>query len=350
MKVIVLGGTRFIGPWAVRRLVAMGHDVTVVHRGSSEPDPALPPAVEHVHDPNARSAEMLERLAARRPDVVLDMRPVDERDARAVVDAFRDRAARVVAISSADVYRSYGCMLRIESAEPERQPMTEESPLRTALRPYRAQATGPEDYRYNYDKIPAEEIFLGDAKLPGTILRLPMVYGPGDYQHRLFEVLKRVDDGRRVLLVPRSIAGWLSARSYVEDVGEAIALAVSRDRAAGRVYNVAENPPSSELAWIHRVAAACDFSGTIEVVPDEELPPHLHPDFDTAHHLALATDRIREELGYRETLAAGEAMRRTVAWERRNPPAKIDPKSFDYPAEDAAYLAWRGRRGKANPD
>ena len=42
---------------------------------------------------------------------------------------------------------------------------------------------------------------LSDPELPGTVLRLPAVYGPEDRQHRTFEYLKRMDDGRRAILV-----------------------------------------------------------------------------------------------------------------------------------------------------
>jgi nucleoside-diphosphate-sugar epimerase len=47
---------------------------------------------------------------------------------------------------------------------------------------------------------------MGTAGLPGTVLRLPTVYGPGDYQHRLFEYLKRMDDGRPAILLGEGVA------------------------------------------------------------------------------------------------------------------------------------------------
>ena len=46
MKVVVIGGTNFLGPPLVRRLVALGHEVAVFHRGRTGAD--LPPAVEHI--------------------------------------------------------------------------------------------------------------------------------------------------------------------------------------------------------------------------------------------------------------------------------------------------------------
>ena len=48
----------------------------------------------------------------------------------------------------------------------------------------------------------------------------------------------------------------------------------------------------------------------------------------------IDSGRIRQELGYSEALPLEEALRRTIAWERANPPAQIDPAHFDYAAED----------------
>jgi nucleoside-diphosphate-sugar epimerase len=57
--------------------------------------------------------------------------------------------------------------------------LTENAPLRSVLFPYRKKATSPEVLDYWYKKILAERAVLGIADLPGTILRLPKVYGPG---------------------------------------------------------------------------------------------------------------------------------------------------------------------------
>src|SRR5947199_10619378 len=48
MRVAVIGGTRFVGPVAVRLLVAAGHEVCVAHTGAHEPPGGLP-GVEHLH-------------------------------------------------------------------------------------------------------------------------------------------------------------------------------------------------------------------------------------------------------------------------------------------------------------
>jgi nucleoside-diphosphate-sugar epimerase len=102
-----------------------------------------------------------------------------ERDARVAVDAFRGRAQRLVALSSGDVYHAFGRFSGLEPGPVEPGLLTEESPLRVVLYPYRGQAKAPEDLLYSYEKILVERAVLGDLMLPAAVLRLPKVYGPG---------------------------------------------------------------------------------------------------------------------------------------------------------------------------
>jgi hypothetical protein len=61
---------------------------------------------------------------------------------------------------------------------------------------------------------------------------------------------------------------------------------------------------------------------------------------NTAQHLVASSERIRTELGYRELLPREEAIRRTIEWERANPPAQ-PLAQFDYEAEDAALRQFK---------
>src|SRR4029079_11562659 len=107
-----------------------------------------------------------------------------------------------------------------------------------------------------YDKIPVEREILGDKELPGTVLRLPMVYGPGDPLRRFLPGVKRVDDRRPAILFEEKFARWRAPRGFVENVAAPIALAAVDARAAGRVYNVGESESLTELEWSRRIASA----------------------------------------------------------------------------------------------
>lgn len=126
MRVLVIGGTNFIGPAVVDRLVAAGHRVTLFHRGSSESEPA--PDVSHIHGDRQAIDDFRAEFARFGPDVVLDMAPMSGDDAGAVMRACRGIAKRVVAISSADVYRAYGRLHRSEPGPIEPMPLMEDSP------------------------------------------------------------------------------------------------------------------------------------------------------------------------------------------------------------------------------
>ena len=177
---------------------------------------------------------------------------------------------------------------------------------------------------------------MNDPELPGTVLRLPMVYGPGDPLHRFYPVVKRVADGRRHIIFAQPLAAWRSPRGYVENVAAAIALAATDDRAIGRIYNVGEEPSFSEMEWAQKIADEMGWEGKFVVLPVENTPPHLLRPGNAAQHWAVSSARIRKELGYEEPIEMREAIRRTIRWEEDNPPADVSQGQFDYAAENAA--------------
>src|SRR5216683_3890063 len=95
MRVLVIGGTRFIGPRLVHRLAAAGHEVTVFHRGQTTA--ALPPAACPMLGDRHRLADHAGEFRRFGPDVVVDMIPYTEEDALGVVATFRGVSGRLVA-------------------------------------------------------------------------------------------------------------------------------------------------------------------------------------------------------------------------------------------------------------
>ncbi len=335
MRVLLIGGNGFIGPHVAAALERGGHDVVLFHRR-----PSANALRREIVGDRQRIHDHRDQLRAVGADVVVDLILSSGRQARELIEVFRGAARRVVAISSCDVYRACGVLHGSEPGPLEPVPLTEDSPLRTKLQTYPPdrikmlqQVFGWLDDEY--DKIPVEREILADAQLPGTVLRLPMVYGPGDALHRLMPIVKRVADGRRVILFEEKLARWRAPRGYVENVAAAIALAATDDRAAGRVYNVGEKENLSELEWAQRVAAVAGWTGEFVLLPADRMPAHLLMPGNTEQHWSTDTTRVRTELGYREPIAQQEAIRRTIEWERANPTSS-SPHVFDYPAEDAA--------------
>ncbi|NDJ77985.1 MAG: NAD-dependent epimerase/dehydratase family protein [Chloroflexi bacterium] len=337
MRILVIGGTRFIGPPVVNRLYEAGHSLRLFHRQPA--DIEFPPEVEHIYgDRRADWDAIAPELVAFQPDVVLDMVPITEADATRVVETFRGVAQRLVSISSQDVYRAYGRINGTEPGDPDPVPLAEDAPLREQLYPYRGETPRPPDHANrildDYDKILVERVVMNEPDLPATVLRLPMVYGPRDYQHRLYQYLKRMDDGRPAILLDTLTARWRWTRDFVDNTAAAIALSVTDKRAAGRVYNVGEEHPLTMVEWIDAIGQAAGWIGDIVTAADYQLPDHLRAQAGLEQHLVADTTRIRAELDFMPHITLDEALRRTVIWERAHPPEQVDPALFDYATED----------------
>src|SRR5207245_3622465 len=138
--------------------------------------------------------------------------------------AFKGVARRLVVPSSGDVYGAYGVLIGSESELVPSRLLGEESPLRNNLYPYRKMAKSSDDWIYNYEKILVERVVMSDPELPGTVLRLPAVYGPNDGRHGFSPHLKRMDDGRPAILLDENQARWRWSHGYVENIAAAIAL------------------------------------------------------------------------------------------------------------------------------
>jgi nucleoside-diphosphate-sugar epimerase len=341
MKILLIGGNGFIGHFTAQQLLAAGHNVTVFHRGNTRVNEGAEEILGNRqflqdHQPEFRRQKF---------DVVIDFILSSGRQSQQLMDIFRGMAGRVVALSSMDVYRAWGVFYGLEPGGLQELPLTEDSVLRTSRITYPPDVLKRAQSIYgwmdaDYDKIPVEQAVLSDPKLSGIVLRLPMIYGPGDPLHRFHPMLKRIDDGRKQIIFADDVAPVRTPRGYVADVASAIALAATSAQSTGRVYNVCEADSFGELDWARKIAAATDWQGQFVVLPHNSTPKHLLWPGNTAQHIVASSDRIRQELGYREMLPREESIRRTIKWERANPPA-APTAQFDYDAEDVALAQFK---------
>jgi nucleoside-diphosphate-sugar epimerase len=339
MKVIAIGATGFIGRHVVTKLAEAGHEVAVLHRGKTHL-PARQGVTEILGD-RSTIRELHQEFRDWSPEVVVDMILSSARQARTTLEAFSGIVHRILAISSGDVYRAMAVVHRLDTGPLEPVPLTEDSPLRKQTQTYSPDTLAAARIAFpwideEYDKVQVEQAISSDRQLPATILRLPMVYGPGDPLHRFCSVVKRIRDGRSVILLEQSLAHCVPCRRYVENVAHAIALAATSEAAAGRVYNVAEPDSYTEAEWTAKIGAAAGWHGRVIAVPRHLAPQHLILPHNYEQHLFMDSTRIRAELRYAECVPVDVALRRTIEWEQANPPQQIDAARYDYPAEDEA--------------
>ena len=306
-RVAVLGGTGFIGHRLARRLTETGARVTTIQRGTTAATDSTPGVATMVADRVDASA-LRAALAIAAPAVLVDMIAYTAVDAERLLTALPASLERLVLISSGDVYWTYGAFLGLETGEPASAPLDESAPVRRGRHPYRAQATGPDDLRYSYDKLEVEDLLRARSPAPVTVLRLPMVYGPGDPQRRVAGVVERLRSAGGTLRLNSGEAAWRTTRGYVEDVASAVALVAIDRRAGGATYNLGEPDALTEREWILAVASSAGWQG--EVVADPETAPSLPAHWE--FQLVTSTRRIRDELGYREPVGRIEGLRRSV--------------------------------------
>jgi len=318
VRIVVLGGTRFIGRAIVEELVRAGHDVLVVHRGNLEPDD-MPP-VRHLHCDRPELAAHRSELAAYEPNAAVDCRALTRADAETALAAL-PAGIRLVVISSMDVYRAFGAA--IEGQETDPVPLDEDSPVRSERYPYRDKSPD----RYDYDKLDVEAVYLPRG---ATSLRLPMVYGPRDYQLREEFILRRVRAGR--LRIPFGAGTWLACRGYVGDIARGARLALESASSVGMALNLCEDRTYSMAMWSRMILEAAGSGAELVRVADEMLPEDLKQTGTMSQHVAASARRARALLGW-TTSDPVETLRATVRWHLDHPPLQAD---MDFSADDLA--------------
>jgi nucleoside-diphosphate-sugar epimerase len=321
VRVVVFGGTRFIGRAIVEELAVAGHEVLVVHRGQLEPDD-MPP-VQHLHADRSGLAEHRSELAAFRPDAAIDCRALTRADSEAAIGAL-PAGIRLIVISSVDVYRAFGALNDDRETDPV--PLDEESPVRPNRYPYRGRMPGLEDY----DKLDVEDVYLAHG---ATSFRLPMVYGEHDYQRREEFILRRVRAGRT--RIPFGSGQWLTCRGYVRDIARGVRLALQTPAAIGEVMNLCEDRTYSMGMWSRMILEAAGSSAELVHVPDDVLPEDLKPTGTMTQHIVASARKARTLLGW-TTSDPVESLRTTVSWHLANP---SDDGDADFSADDRALAS-----------
>ncbi|MFH0962637.1 MAG: NAD-dependent epimerase/dehydratase family protein [Planctomycetota bacterium] len=325
MRAFVTGATGMLGSRLAERLVADGHEVTVLVRSTSDrsvfdglpvtlSEGALPDETERLAQ-TLRSQEWVFHCAA----MVDDWADREEMyrtnvSGLASLIAATDRRAlrRFVYVSSMAVL---GMSPQID--------LDENAPV---------VSTGD---NYNFTKIEAEKLALRHAEegLPITIVRPPYIYGPRDRQFfpRVVDALR---DGTF-----KYIGGGGAALSlvYVENLVDAMMLAAKNERTTGEVFMITDGEPITRRELIETIAAglglpkpsksvplwvakaACPLFELVAKLKGGRKPPLLNR-FRLkfmATPLTFNIAKARRVLGYEPRFSTPEGLARTIAWHKK---------------------------------
>jgi len=305
MRVALIGGGGAIGRATTAALTVHGADVVTLTRSGAT----------RIDRRDAQSVSAL--LRAERFDCVIDCIAYTAADTAPLLAALDGLVARYVQLSSCDVYRNYALLHRLESGAPDVGLLGEDAPLRTRRYPYRQDtpraADDPERWMDDYEKIEVESAAQQLSRTAWTILRLPMVFGPGDKQRRFGWMMGPMRAGAAAIAAPAEWLDWVTTYGHVENVGAAIAHAALHPEAARAIFNVTDFAPKSHRWWIARIGAVMGWRGGINVLSDP-----AHPFVKRLAGLDLsvpfmASSAALQRLGYAPPITIDEALARTAA-------------------------------------
>lgn len=174
MKILVMGGTRFMGVHLVKALINDGHQVTIATRGKAKV--TFDDRVRHIIVDRSNREEMSEIFRGQSYDVICDNIAYCSNDVRNLLEAIK--CERYILISSASVYPVLG----IDTVEEDFNPI-----LHSLVWCERA------DYPYDEVKRQAEcALFQKFSEIPAVAVRFPYVLGEDDYTKRLYFYVEHI--------------------------------------------------------------------------------------------------------------------------------------------------------------
>jgi len=332
LRILILGGTGFIGPQEVEYALSRGHTVTLFNRGRTNPE--LFPDVEQLR--GDRNGD-LKALEGRSWDAVIDNPATLPRWVRDSAQLLKDSCERYLFVSTISVYAGYAQV-----------GMDETAPVATIDDPTVEQITGT-----TYGPLKALAEKEAERAFPGraTIVRPGLIVGPGDRSDRFTYWPARIDRGGEVLapgdptdpvqiIDARDLGAWMIR--LVEDgvsgvfnaTGPASPLSI-----AEMLYGIkAVTTSDAQFTWVD-----ADFLAAQEVRPWGHMPVWVPPQGDMAGFARVNCSKaIAQGLTFRPL---AETARDTLEWHRARPEAEKQNMRAGLPAErEAAVLAaWHAR-------
>jgi nucleoside-diphosphate-sugar epimerase len=323
MKVLVLGGTRFMGRYVARALLDSGWEVTVANRGTRTAMPAVESICCDRSLPGA-----LDVFRGRKFDAVIDFSAYPSSWVAQAGALFAGNISRYIFISSCAVY-----------SESQRFPVTEDFPL------------GPPHPHQDYaaEKIRSEQLlveFSQQGAFQSVSCRLPFVLGPDNYEDRESFVFSRLHAGAPVLLTNGGNA--LYSFVYAGDVAQALlALIRADDRVDGQAFNITLPQATTARGFVEACAAVTGRPARLLSVPVGELG-FDQADFDLRDltfpfphfHFYAAAGKLGQFTGFSPQVTLPQMLQTYHAWWLAR--GDLAPRVY---AREQAVLARLGQAG-----
>jgi 2'-hydroxyisoflavone reductase len=342
-RILILGGTGFLGPQLVEAARARGHTVTLFNRGKTRPH--LFPDVEKLQgDRDPKNGEGLKALEGRSWDAVVDTSGYVPRVVRASAELLAPNVGHYVFISTISVYK-----------ELPRPGMDEDSPLATVDDPTN------ENVQENYGALKALCEKAAEAAFPGrtTNIRPGLIVGPDDPTQRFTYWPVRVARGGEVLapgngLDPaqfidvRDLAEWTIHTIENRDTGTFNATGPAKPLTMKDLLEACKQASNSNATFTWADAA---FLEKHNVRPWMDLPVWVTPGGEMAGMSAVSTARaVARGLKFRPTV---DTARDTLTWFNGLPPerqAALQKRGGLSPEREREVLAaWHQQQAGAAP-
>jgi len=332
-RLLILGGTGFIGPHMVRYALDRGHEVSIFTRGRS--DTELPNEVEHlIGDRNDNHTA----LEGRTWDVILDNNARDYRWVQKSTELLKDAAEHYIFISSISAYEIGGFGWQFKDRV-LMDPIVDEDFQR---RPLPEGWNNGDEAPYGLTKTLCEDI--AHAAFPGrtTVVRPGLIVGPGDPTDRFTYWPVRIDEGGEVLapgnpqhanqiIDQRDLTEWVVRLAENGTMGDFHGVGPGYRLSMGEMLDsigtVAENP--FELTWVPE-----DFLEAQGVSPWSDLPAWApgNASFFVTFEKSVAAGltfrplpvTVRDTLEWDKTRPAEERANRGFGWSREREREVLD--------------------------
>ena len=213
MKILVMGGTRFIGVSLVKLLVSQGHEVTLFNRGKKTSPVA---GLRTIIGDRTDSQQLQAKLSNESFDAIFDNNGRELSDTQPLVEIFGDRLQHFVYMSSAGVYLDSDILPYSETDQTDPK----------------SRHKGKLDTEAYLQQVRAENGF------PYTSIRPTYIYGPQNYNDIEAWFFDRIVRDRPIP-IPEN-GKFITQLGHVEDLATAMAAVLGNETAIGEINNISD--------------------------------------------------------------------------------------------------------------